>query len=582
MVSNVHLIELHKRMLSRYSKDSIEMTMGDWICENTHLRGRPFSFDEYSFQKQITDDMHPNMDVIKPSQVGLSEVQIRKAMAFITRNRETSLIFTMPNEAMFKRISTTRILPIANQEKVFNPELNERPVRSRGLIQIGGSFLYVTGATEGDATSISADVVFNDEIDLTDSQILVLFNSRMQNSNWKINQRFSTPSFISYGIDQGYRNSDQNEYMIRCDSCNHWQVPLFTPPFVHIDGLSSDMNDLIEIDQLLVNSGRLDLEGSYFKCERCSGALDLGRIDNREWVAKYPSRNHHRGYQVRPTSTGRLTVNYMITQLLKYKQRDYIRGFHNTVLGEASKAGDARLTDADILPCMGRIKVDPIDYTLPTWLGIDIGQTCHLIISQGSKVETQKTILFQTIPANKIIERIKEINDLYNLIGGAVDRHPYTPTADEIMEVTQNKIIPVEYRGDKAINFIKDIEGNMIHVQVNRTIFLDTVVRVIRKKLILLEGYGTQKTIIADHLKDMIRDEKPKELAVWKKISGNDHYFHALGFLLVSILIKEIEFGLEEEERVGIFIGGVDIPGIKSSVNEELKKNSNRRTTTYQ
>ena len=142
-MSNQHVQELLSRIKNRYSVDSINMSMGDWICQNTHLRGRPFSFQRYPFQEQIVNDLHPNMDVIKPSQIGLSEVQVRKALAFLARNRGTSLIFTLPNEAMFERMSTTRILPIVKEEKVFNLETRsgEKPTRSRAIIQIGSSFM---------------------------------------------------------------------------------------------------------------------------------------------------------------------------------------------------------------------------------------------------------------------------------------------------------------------------------------------------------------------------------------------------------------------------------------------------------
>jgi phage terminase large subunit GpA-like protein len=49
----------------------------------------------------------------------------------------------------------------------------------------------------------------------------------------RITQKFSTPTFVGYGIDKSYKLTDQREYEIRCPACNHWQIPLFTPKFVH-------------------------------------------------------------------------------------------------------------------------------------------------------------------------------------------------------------------------------------------------------------------------------------------------------------------------------------------------------------
>lgn len=568
---NDHLKELLARLQNRYSVDSLEMTMGDWLCSNTTLRGRPFSFKRYPFQRAIADDLHPNMDVIKPSQVGLSEIQVRKALAFLARNRGTTLIFTMPNEKMFERMSTTRILPIVKEEKVFNLETRsgEKPTRSRGLIQVGSSFMYVTGATEGDATSISADVVFNDEVDLTDQQMLALFNSRLQNSDWKINQRFSTPTFNNFGVDQGYQVSDSREYLCKCDACGHWNLPIFTRAFVDIPGLPDDLEYLHEIDESLIDTGRLDLVNAQVVCERCRAPLDLGREENREWVAQFPSRTLARGYRVRPFSTDRLGPDYILAQLLKYKARDYIRGWYNTVLGEAFTGGNARLSDADINLCFTARSIRPdVDRSLPTWIGIDMGQTCHMVVGQGDSIETLHIVEFRTVPVEELLSVVEELLATYNVIGGAVDRHPYTPTADALWMLSQGRILPVEYRGQKEFNLIKDeldIE-TVRYAQANRTALLDEVARLVRQHRLRFSGYGQQKTTITEHLKDMVRDENPEKPATWVKLTGNDHYFHALAFLIGGLKLKEYEQGKTSDPRSTLYVDVANISGLDTGL----------------
>ena len=97
--------QLASEVRSRFSVDSSNMSPSDWICKNTTLRGMPFNFRKFPFQKQIVDDMHPNLSCTKVSQIGLSEVQIRKALSFVTRNRGRTLLFTFPNEEMQKKTS---------------------------------------------------------------------------------------------------------------------------------------------------------------------------------------------------------------------------------------------------------------------------------------------------------------------------------------------------------------------------------------------------------------------------------------------------------------------------------------------
>ena len=93
-------LDFNKELDARFSKDAKGMSYSDWVCKNTTLKRKPFNFKRYPFQKAIMDDLHPNLCVIKPSQQGATELQMRKALAFLARNRGTTLMFTFPTEPM--------------------------------------------------------------------------------------------------------------------------------------------------------------------------------------------------------------------------------------------------------------------------------------------------------------------------------------------------------------------------------------------------------------------------------------------------------------------------------------------------
>lgn len=210
------------RLNQKFADDSETMSMSDFIEANTYLRKKPFSFKGYEFQRQIVDDLHHNLCVIKCSQVGLTEVQIRKFLAFLKRTNSINGIFSLPNDDMYKRVSKTRIKPIVEDTPVFNQhEPSKKLTRSMDLYQIEDSFGFITGGKEGDATSINADIMFNDEVDLTDQEILALYGSRLQGSDIKMRQGFSTPTFEGYGIDSSYKVSDKHEFLCKCSRCNH-------------------------------------------------------------------------------------------------------------------------------------------------------------------------------------------------------------------------------------------------------------------------------------------------------------------------------------------------------------------------
>ena len=529
------LKNFNSKLERRFSKFYAGQTTLDWCTENTTLGGLPFSTKGYEFQNAILNDDHPNMDVIKCSQIGLTEIQIRKALAFVSRNRRVAAIFTLPDEKLFKRVAQTRILPMVERDRIFNLEQDENSVRSMSIIQCDHSFLYVTGCTESDATSTAADAVYNDELDLSDAKMIALFQSRLQNSDMRINQRFSTPTFQAFGIDSGYKASDQHRYLQKCDCCGHWNWPEFNTKFCYFPDLPKHIEDLMEIDADVMNE--MDLSQCYVRCEKCLKPL----TGERQWVATFPGRTQSRGYHVTPFSTDRIGLPYIVEQLVKYKARDFIRGFHNTVLGQTYSDARTQIPLECIEQAM--LKGSPLLQELPKdrglVLGCDMGQTCHLTIGSADG----KTIYrMEAVPIAQLPDRIKFLKENYRIVAGAVDRLPYTPTADAIRDMSRNVIMPVQYAitKDADVKLVLDGYGVISHAAVNRTKILDEVANDFRNYVWELNGYGHQKQVVIEHLRDMVRDEKPETLAVWLKLSGNDHYFHSLALFRAALKLRPL------------------------------------------
>ena len=566
MPHNEFLSDFRAQLRQRFAEDSINMLMSDWIVRNTHLRKQQFSFKGYEFQRQIVDDMHPDMHVIKCSQIGLTEVQLRKFAAFLARTTAIKAIFSLPTDVMFKRVSQTRFSPLISGETVFNMAGAEKPVRSVGLYQINQSFGFFTGGKESDATSIDADALFQDEVDLADQEMLALYQSRLQGSNYKITQSFSTPTFEGFGIHKGFHNSDQHEYLLRCEGCNHYNIPEFTPKFMVIPGLSGDLNDLSEIDAELAE--KLDLGAAYVRCESCGGRLNTADPALRSWVPRFPGRRS-RGYRVSPFCVHRIAnPAYIVDQLLKYKARDALRRWYNTVLGQAHNDASARLTEMDILAIMrgeGAVSVS----SEPVIIGIDAGLTCHITLAH---VGQGRPIVFdwRQVSADNLLDEVKTILETFNVIGGCMDRNPYTPLANEIRDYSGGRILPVEYAstaGAPAVQIINDELDQLSHIRGNRTTMLDAVAGAVRKRQIDFYGYGRNQRVILDHLQDMVRienetNEKTKEdiPARWAKLNGNDHYFHSLAYLLFTLRVNSAIDYRQEDPRTETTTQSVIIP----------------------
>lgn len=541
-MKNAVLDQFISRLDQRFSRDSLEMKTSDWVTANTFHKGRPFTFDDYPFQKQIIDDLHPDLNCIKPSQVGMTEVQIRKIISMLIRNRGTKAIYTMPNLVMMRRISQTRVSPIIAETPLLNNERNSEAIRSMGILQMDESFLYVTATNEGDATSIDADFLFNDEIDITDQKMLALFSSRLQNSNHKIHQKFSTPTFPGRGVDAGYENSDKHEYFLKCHACNHWQVPMFNRMSCDIPGLPDDVEFLTDLEQDHIN--KMDLMEARVVCEnpKCRVPLDLKNAENRQWVAEFPERKHARGYRIRPFSTDRIPIHYILGRMMEAKRLNNIRSFHNTVLGESYASSSNRMSEAQINRCFEGTTSAPAQTDRGVWVGVDMGLTCHYVVVDGNSPDDSRVIEFGTCAPEDL--KAKIIDKYPKIHGGIVDRLPYTPTAKQLQRDSNGKIVPIQYGGQVSVTWKKDEN----YATGNRTLALDEVLRQVQRGM-KFYGYGPHRATIITHLMDMVRDDNEEEgWANWEKISGQDHFFHALGYALLSFKLADVIRNMSDDQ----------------------------------
>lgn len=518
-------------------------TMSDWVCQNTTIKGKPFSVDgSHLFQKAILDDMHPNLCVKKVAQVGLSEVSIRKAIAFIVRNPGTSVIYSYPDINMKKDNSQTRFKPITDTDFPTPRGMNE--VRNTDLYQIGQSFLHLAANVESDATSTPADMIINDEYDLSNQEILALFNSRLQHSSFKIKQGFSTPTFTNFGISLEYESSDQREFMCKCPHCGHWQIPKYDLKNVYISNLPKEVEDLKRGINLQLAS-TLDLDNAFVCCEKCRKRLDLTNPEYREWVARFPERIHSRGYWVRPFSSDLLSVKYIVMTMADYIKKDKIRRGVNTLLGEEYFDRNSRLEIGDIKQCLVCQDKPEVGKEFPCYLGCDFGETCHMVISDGID-----TVFEFRAFNNKDVDKVfEEVFSKYKIVCGALDRHPFIPTVNALRDKYSGIIYPVVYGSKKEVEPRREADQTISFYNINRTSALDYIQTKVNSHSLKIHGYGTYESVVCEHLRDMWREDFPDKEPVWNKMNGNDHFFHAMAYSFVARKIKYVEGLSDNNER---------------------------------
>lgn len=478
-----------------------------------------------------------------------TEVQLRKALAFVTRNPYRNLIYTMPDKDMRKRVYQNRVLPILTNDPIFH-ELNaqgKNPIRSIETTEIGTSQLLMFPANEKAATSQPADVIFNDEVDLSDPAIIALFNSRLQGSDLKINHNYSTPTYDGMGISALYETSDQREYLFKCPHCNYYQMPEFSTKFIRVPKLPAEAeDDLANFDPIWLEKYNINFSDAYSVCEKCGKKVTYGDRENHQWVAKNPHRQI-RGYRVSPFSTRSLDATYILESLIKYIALDNMKGFKNTVLGLTHESSDERLPEGLLRTLFMNHKRD-IDYEdinrdAPYFIGIDMGAICNIVISKAFSTTQVETVLFETVKKELLLERIKFLDSKYRFTGGHIDRLPLITDSEKVRDWSEKKIMPIQYEQHKGAPIVskEDEYGVLSYLAVNRTYHLDCFANAVRVGYIRFGGYGTQKETVIQHLRAMVRvvieDKNGAErVPIWKKIDKKDHYFHACAYNYQAVL----------------------------------------------
>lgn len=579
MGCRVYKLSNFKKNMTSYVQEMINpASYYEWLNHNTTINGVPFSVDSYSFQQQILEDMHINMSVIKCSQIGLTELQVRKALALMARNPNRNLIFTLPNRNMVQRLYQTRVKSILENTDAFNPSDVKQPTRSIEINQIGSSHVLFFPANEQAATSQPADIVFNDEKDLSDQAVLALFNSRTQGSDWRMIQEFSTPTFTGFGISKSYALSDQHQYIFKCPHCNHYQMPEFNSKFVVVPGLPTDLvDDYSDFNPEWLRKYKIDTTTIFSKCESCHRPVKYGNPKDHRWVAKHPDVLNHRGYRVSPFSTKQLDAAYIFSQLIKYQTNDNIKGFKNTVLGIEHEGADERLAES-LIKSLFTAKVSQVfpDGSEDYFIGIDMGNVCHVTIAKANGINKVQTVHFEVVKDGELVERVKAYQKQYpNLKLGFIDRLPSPVESNRVRDATNKLIMPVQYLDSNMSGLVikpnKDEYGVVDHYHLQRTMHLDKFVAALKNNWITFAGYGIYQEAITTHLRNMVRkivDDNGEKIPRWVKLDKQDHFFHTLAYMYQAIYqYYEGNLNTGDYQSSFLYLGGMD-----SNIMQPAKK----------
>ncbi len=526
-----HLNRLKNSVFKRFNLSNV----ANWVEENTYIKGEHFSFEDHEYQLAILQDPSREIVVRKCSQIGLTELSSRRALAQCNIMPGFTVIYTLPTASFANTFVKTRIDPMIDGSPTLMQSIHN-VTNNTEVKRFGESFIYFKG-TKGAAAAISipADALYHDELDFSDLEVVTNYQSRLTHSKHKLKMNLSTPTVGGYGVSALFDTSRRHYSFVKCNHCNHQFIPdYFT--HVRIPKSSGDMRDITK-DTV----HKYNLKEAYLECPSCKKKPSL-QVAHREWVVENPGDKHEAaGYQISPFDAPNvITTEDIILASTKYSR---YADFINFNLGLPAEDKESSLGLDEINRCFVPGEF-PTAYTAV--MGIDMGLHCHLMIGYVDYTGILYTVHTEVVPLRELEARKAVLQGQFRVRLTVMDSQPY---ADILMrfQATDSNLYGALYVATKNLETFRvkakdeDAEKGQQEVRqvdINRNKTFDALMDAIRSGQWVCKEDENKSTIIA-HLQDMKRIKdfgNDNEMNyVWKKSNrGNDHFHHALLYLFVA------------------------------------------------
>ena len=275
-----------------------------------------WSFVDRMWQPALFDDPSTSLVVIKCTQIGITTIMISRILWFLQHNIDRGM-YTFPRRDDVNDFVASRLEVMIKDSPAIRKRM--KGADNVRMKQIGDSFLHFSEASVPPRMQ-DVDKLVNDEIDLSNPDVLAQYPSRLDASKWKIHHRLSTPTVPGFGIDALYEKTDRKEWLVKCPACNCWQ--------------KLDWEETLRVEE---DTGRV-----WYACVSCDRVLAPWDIDAGQWVAQ--------NYEYNDTSSGYHVSQMMLPRthppavLWEHYKKMPLKHFHNLRLGRPFRPPGGSIT----------------------------------------------------------------------------------------------------------------------------------------------------------------------------------------------------------------------------------------------
>lgn len=567
-----------------------KLTFAGWIKSNIVLNGKPFSFLNHEYQETILEDVCNKKVVKKCSQVGLSALNLCRALAFVSLQAGVKLSYVLPSAKFAQKFVKMRLDPLIDASPNIKARL-EKGNDSSELKQVGDSFFMSQGASVSSTTNVLAidlDAIVVDELDGAESHdVINQLISRLIHSQLKDEFYLSTPTVPGYGISLKFNNTRQHVLLQKCTRCNQWFKPDYYK-HVHLPGYTPH-HDLSEISYLNNNVlNDYDLKTAVLVCPnpKCRLPLTVSNVMNpatREFVCEnVDSKAEFHGYHISPFAIPAIiTPGSLIARSGRYSR---LQDFYNDALGLELASKETGLSLEEIETFFKPKPIIPSSYSsadqfkskdfqskVPfTLMGLDMGGECACTIAvpvplSSIKRSRLRIVHAEMIPLHRVRARVEELYSEFRVSMGVVDSMPYTDSVLMLQEKFPTLYASI-FSKKKGLSLYDVTEQNVDDpvtamslvrsISVARDRGFDLLVSSLREGIITFDPLPLVRSTYTEHLMDLKRifvamgrfDSSGGGSAstgingdgkfVWRKTRGIDHYFFSLLYVFLAFCMN--------------------------------------------
>jgi hypothetical protein len=294
-----------------------------WNMAFRHLDGQPISFDQQPWSIDILDCMDPWQVYRTGRQVSKSTTLVNKILAYSCSRPYFRTLSVNPTFKQARVFSNDRLRPAI----MFSPDIKNLYFNSRTCQDQVLNRSYTTGSKTTmvhcylDADSArgnSADYLCADEAQDLILDIIPVLEETLSRSKYDWRTYCGTPKTFDTTLEFYWNQSTQNEWVVRCDHCNHWNI---------------------------LGERNIGLLGLV--CNKCERDIDWG---NGQWVSRHPEAKWT-GWHVSQLMCTEPRGWIKWDKILE-KQKNYKRYlFFNEVLGEPYEIGSKPVTLGQLRAC---------------------------------------------------------------------------------------------------------------------------------------------------------------------------------------------------------------------------------------